>query len=88
MAVDIADLERRARKLLPPEVYDYYAGGSGRERTLRAKREAWRRYWLAPRVLRDVSAVDTSGPPARRRVRGTPVAVAPTGYPRPGPSRR
>lgn len=48
MTPDAAELHRRARKLLPPEVYDYYAGGSGRERTLRANEKAWRRVWLAP----------------------------------------
>jgi hypothetical protein len=31
--VNIAELERRARRVLTPEVYDYYAGGSGSERT-------------------------------------------------------
>jgi 4-hydroxymandelate oxidase len=82
VAVDIADLERRARELLTPDIYDYYAGGSGQERTLQASAQAWQRYWLAPRVLRDVSSVDTSvrlpgQPPALVR---TPVAVAPTGF--------
>jgi len=76
---DVAELQRRARKILPPELYDYYAGGSGRERTLRAAEKAWRQVWFAPRVLRDVSAVDTA-----TRLLGTPVAtplcVAPTGY--------
>jgi 4-hydroxymandelate oxidase len=76
---DVAQLQRRARKLLPPHVYDYYAGGSGRERTLRASEKAWRQIWLAPRVLRDVSSVDTA-----TRLLGstfaTPLAVAPTGY--------
>jgi 4-hydroxymandelate oxidase len=76
---DVAQLRRRARKLLPRHVYDYYAGGSGRERTLRANERAWRQVWLAPRVLRRVSAVDT-----RARLLGTefatPLAVAPTGY--------
>jgi hypothetical protein len=38
---DIAGLERRARRLLTLEVYDYYAGGAGRERTLRANVRAW-----------------------------------------------
>jgi 4-hydroxymandelate oxidase len=76
---DIARLQRQARGLLPAGVYDYYAGGAGRERTLRANERAWRRTWLAPRVLRDVSAVDTraellGGPVA------TPVAVAPTAF--------
>ena len=79
MIPDAAQLRRRARKLLPRDVYDYYAGGSGRERTLRANEKAWRQVWLAPRVLREVSAVDT-----RARLLGaefaTPLAVAPTGY--------
>ena len=34
MPVNIAELERRARRVLTPEVYDYYAGGSGSERSL------------------------------------------------------
>jgi 4-hydroxymandelate oxidase len=76
---DAAELQRRARKLLPSNVYDYYAGGSGRERTLRANEKAWRQVWMAPRVLREVSAVDTS-----TRLLGaeftTPLCVAPTGY--------
>jgi 4-hydroxymandelate oxidase len=80
--VDIAELERRARRVLTPGVYDYYAGGSGSERTLRASVHAWRRHWLLPRVLRDVSAVDTSLrlPGAPETVAATPVAVAPTGF--------
>jgi 4-hydroxymandelate oxidase len=74
-----AELQRRARELLPRHVYDYYAGGSGRERTLRANENAWREVWIAPRVLRDVSAVDTT-----TRLLGTefatPLCVAPTGF--------
>jgi 4-hydroxymandelate oxidase len=76
---DPAQLRRRARKLLPRDVYDYYAGGSGRERTLRANEKAWREVWMAPRVLRDVSAVNTA-----TRLLGTefatPLCVAPTGF--------
>lgn len=79
MTPDAAELEHRARKQLPPQVYDYYAGGAGRERTLRASEKAWRQVGLAPRVLRDVSVVDTSA-----RLLGTefvtPLAVAPCGY--------
>jgi 4-hydroxymandelate oxidase len=78
---DAADLQRRARKLLPRNVYDYYAGGAGSERTLRASEKAWRHIWLAPRVLRDVSSADTA-----TRLLGsafsTPLCVAPTGYQR------
>jgi hypothetical protein len=42
--VNIAELERRARRLLTPEFYDYYAGGVGSERTLRAYARAWQKY--------------------------------------------
>ena len=84
MPVNIPELERRARRLLTPEVYDYYAGGVGREQTRRANVRAWRQCWLLPRVLRDVSVVDTSArlPGSPETVAATPVAVAPTGFQR------
>jgi 4-hydroxymandelate oxidase len=76
---DIALLEQQAREKLPAASYDYYAGGAGQERTMRANERAWQRTWLAPRVLRDVSSVDTS-----IRLLGTPfltpIGVAPTGF--------
>ena len=81
MVPDIAQLERRARALLPREVYDFYAGGSGREETLRANVTAWRRRWLLPHVLRDVSSVDTSLSLWGTALR-TPVAVAPVAFQR------
>jgi 4-hydroxymandelate oxidase len=80
--VDIAELEQRARRLLTPEVYDYYAGGSGSEQTLRASVSAWQQHWLLPRVLRDVSTIDTSVrlPGQPQTAAATPIAVAPTGF--------
>jgi 4-hydroxymandelate oxidase len=79
---DVADLQRQARALLPADIYDYYAGGAGREATLRANVKAWRRCWLLPRVLRDVSAVDTGVdlPGLARSRLSTPVAVAPVAF--------
>jgi isopentenyl diphosphate isomerase/L-lactate dehydrogenase-like FMN-dependent dehydrogenase len=53
-------LESRARELLPEPSFDYYAGGAGDEQTLADNVAAWRRLWLRPRVMVDVSAVDTS----------------------------
>ncbi|MDX6394682.1 MAG: 4-hydroxymandelate oxidase [Streptosporangiaceae bacterium] len=82
MTPDAAELHRQARALLRPDVYDYYAGGSGREATLRANEKAWRRVRLRPRIFRDVSAVDTSVDMAGwagGRLR-TPLAVAPTAF--------
>lgn len=79
MSTDVRELRREARGLLPPEVYDFIAGGSGQERTLRANARAWRQVSLAPRVLRDVSRVDT-----RVMINGgwlaTPIAVAATAF--------
>ena len=79
MTPDAAQLQRRARELLPSEVYDYYANGSGSERTLRASVKAWQRTWLAPQVLRDVSATDTAVSLLGAAL-ATPVGVAPTAF--------
>ncbi|MSR36189.1 MAG: alpha-hydroxy-acid oxidizing protein [Gemmatimonadetes bacterium] len=73
--------ESRARALLPAATYDYYAGGAGDERTLRANRDAWSDLFLRPRVLVDVSEVDTS-----LRLLGLdlphPILLAPTAFQR------
>lgn len=53
-----ADLEARARELLPGDVYDYYAGGSETETTLREAPLAWQRWRLRPRMLTGVAAPD------------------------------
>jgi 4-hydroxymandelate oxidase len=87
MVPDIAELERRAAALLPSEIYDFYAGGSGSEATLRANVTAWQQRWLLPRALRDVSAVDTTlslprlaRPGSPETALRTPVAVTPTAF--------
>jgi L-lactate dehydrogenase (cytochrome) len=78
---DIDDLRAVARRRLPGPVFDYVDGGADDEQSLRANREAYRRWGFAPRALVDVSAVDTSatllGAPAT-----LPLALAPTGYSR------
>ncbi|WP_257461607.1 alpha-hydroxy acid oxidase [Archangium lipolyticum] len=72
-------LEALARERLPQAVFDYFAGGSGEESTLAENSAAWARLRLRPRILRDVSSVDTStellGTPLR-----APVLVAPTAF--------
>jgi 4-hydroxymandelate oxidase len=70
-------LERRARRLLDPRVFDYYAAGSGREITTGEAAAAWRTFRLLPRVLHDVSAVDTGLELAGSRL-ASPVLVAPS----------
>ncbi len=58
--VDPARLEGRAREVMSPQAFAYVAGGAGRERTMAANRAAFDRWRIVPRVLRDVSARDTS----------------------------
>jgi 4-hydroxymandelate oxidase len=74
-----AVLEERARSVLPQPVFDYYAGGAGDEDTLAANANAWRAVRLRPRVLRDVSRVDTSTTVMGTRL-AAPVLVAPTAF--------
>ncbi|MER7046593.1 alpha-hydroxy acid oxidase [Streptomyces jumonjinensis] len=75
----LADFERAAAAVLPPDVRDFIAGGSGGEITLDANRAALDRVFLLPRILRDVTEVST-----RTRLLGTPaalpIAVAPIAY--------
>lgn len=78
---DPTELERKAQEALPPGVYDYFATGSGIEETLAANVRAWRSLGLRPRVLRDVSEIDTATSVLGTPV-GSPVLVAPTGYQR------
>ena len=69
-------LEERARAVLPPEVFAYYAAGSGEQRTLAAQEGAWEDLLLRPRVLRDVSTVTTATTVLGTSV-AAPVLVAP-----------
>jgi 4-hydroxymandelate oxidase len=75
----LVEQERVAAERLPAEAYDYFAGGSGDEVTLAEAGTAWRRYRFRPRVLRDVSTVDTSVTVLGARL-ATPVLVAPTAF--------
>ncbi len=72
----LRDLEARTRERVPIEVYDYYAGAAGDERTLAENAEAWQRLWLRPRALVDVGSVDPSVTVLGHRLRA-PVILAP-----------
>jgi len=58
--VSVERLERRAREAMTPEAYAYIAGGAGTEETIRENRAAFERWRIVPRMLRDVSARDTT----------------------------
>jgi len=77
--LDLAALESEARALLPGPVFDYYAGGAGRETTLAEATGAWRAWRLRPRVLRGIAAADPRTTLLGSDV-ATPIGVAPWAY--------
>ncbi|MBW3535913.1 MAG: alpha-hydroxy-acid oxidizing protein [Gemmatimonadetes bacterium] len=74
-------MEARAREALSRDVYDYYAGGAEDEITLAANEAAFRDVFFRPRVLVDVSGVDTSLELLGSRLEH-PVILAPTAFQR------
>ena len=74
--VKLADFESFARERMLGPAYDYVAGGSWDEITLRESVEAWQAYRFVPRVLTDLRTIDTSGTFLGRRF-PLPIAVAP-----------
>jgi len=77
---NIEDLRQAAKRRLPTALFDFLDGGAEDERTLRRNRTGFERYLLAPRVLRDVSRIDTATTVLGVRS-ALPVIVAPTGMP-------
>src|SRR5579872_505511 len=71
-------LEEQARATLDPRAYDYVAGGAGAEDTMRANLEAFQRWRIVPRMLRNVERCSL-----RRTLLGldlpAPVLLAPIG---------
>ena len=58
--VSMAELERRAEEAMEDRVANYVFAGAGSEDTMRANREAFARWRIVPRMLRDVAARDLS----------------------------
>ena len=77
--VNIDDWESAATGALPREIADYVAGGAGEEWTMRENRRAFDRWVILPRVLIDVSNVDTSTTVLGRRL-PLPFLLAPTAF--------
>jgi isopentenyl diphosphate isomerase/L-lactate dehydrogenase-like FMN-dependent dehydrogenase len=70
--------EERARAVLPTQAYVYVAGGAGADDTIGANRDAFGRWRIVPRFLRDVSRRDLSVELLGRRL-PAPVLLAPVG---------
>lgn len=78
-ALNIAELEALAADRLEAGPHGYFAGGAGDERTLRRNVAAYTEWELWPRVLVDVSEVDTGVELLGERIE-LPVLVAPVAF--------
>ena len=80
-ALTIWDLREIAKKRTPQGPFDYTDGGSEREISLNKSREVFRNIEFQPRILQDVSKVETTA-----TVLGSsfalPLGIAPTGFTR------
>jgi L-lactate dehydrogenase (cytochrome) len=79
--VSVEDMRRIARRRLPRGVFDYIDGGAEDERAMARNVDAFSGYQFEPRVLQDVSNLDTSTTLLGRSL-SMPVIIAPTGYTR------
>ena len=79
VAINLFELEMKARELLPQTAYDYHASGANDEITLRENRVAYERITLLPRMLVDVSerhmGTTVLGEPV-----SMPILIAPTAF--------
>jgi 4-hydroxymandelate oxidase len=74
--VSLREFRALAERIVEPAAFDYIDGGSWDELTLAGNETAWLRYRLRPRVLVDVSRIDTSTTLLGARA-SFPVAIAP-----------
>lgn len=80
-AANVADLRAIAQRRLPQGVFDYIDGAAEDELSLRRNINAFRGIEFRPRVLRDVSRIDTATTLLGRPL-AFPLVLAPTGFTR------
>jgi (S)-2-hydroxy-acid oxidase len=73
----IAELEKHAAQRMTKQTKDYYDEGADSGSTLRENMSAYQKYRIRPRVLRDISSVDTGKTIFGHR-NSVPFGVAPT----------
>jgi 4-hydroxymandelate oxidase len=76
--VNVHEFEEIAKRKLHKLAYDFIAGGVEDELTLRANRDAYKKVFLVPRSMVDVSTVDTSLELMGVKLEA-PIIIAPTG---------
>src|SRR5262245_25828094 len=75
--INLHDYRRLALERLDPRIAGYLEGGALDEIAVAANEDAFRRIRLVPRVLRDVSVIDTKTTLLGQQV-AMPIGVAPT----------
>jgi isopentenyl diphosphate isomerase/L-lactate dehydrogenase-like FMN-dependent dehydrogenase len=78
LPISVSELEQRARAQLSSEAFGYVAGGAGAERTMRANLQAFERWQVVPRMLRDVSVRELATSVLATHM-PAPVMLAPVG---------
>ncbi len=78
---NIDDLRTLAKRRLPGGIFDYIDGGAEDEQTLRANSDSFQNWTFVPRVLRDVSSIDTSTTFLGQSL-PLPLMLSPTGFSR------
>ena len=78
---NVDDLRLMAKRRLPGGVFDYIDGAAEDETTLRRSIEGFGDFEFVPRVLRDVSSIDTSTTLLGKTI-AFPFVLAPTGFTR------
>jgi 4-hydroxymandelate oxidase len=73
------EFESLAMQYMSPAAYEYVAGGAGSDQTVVRNRTALNRLSLLPRVLQDVSRIDTRLS-LFGKAHAFPILLAPTGY--------
>lgn len=80
-AANISDLRDLAKRRLPAGIFDYIDGAAEDEITMHRNSQAFLNYEFVPRVLRDVSHIDTSTSFLGRTL-PYPIVFSPTGFTR------
>ncbi len=80
-ALTIYDLRVIAKRRTPKAPFDYTDGGADTESSLTRARQTFEKIEFQPRILRDVSSVDTSVM-MLGKLAAMPIGIAPTGFTR------
>jgi 4-hydroxymandelate oxidase len=77
--LSLPEFEEHARRCMPSMAYEFLSSGAADENTLRWNHEAYDRIRLRPRVLQDVTSLDTTVSLLGRK-HEFPILLAPTAY--------